>query len=26
LCNYRDQQYFANFHQKVLGATLTLGF
>ena len=26
LCNYRDQQYLANFHQKVLGATLTLGF
>ena len=26
LCNYRDQQYLADFHQKVLGATLTVGF
>jgi hypothetical protein len=26
LCNYRDQQYLSDFRQKVLGATLTLGF
>ena len=26
LRNYRDQQYLADFHQKVLGASLTLGF
>jgi len=26
LCNYRDQKYLSDFHQKVLGATLTIGF